>query len=58
MSKIMLPQDAEAVAAQLVIDKYTEDSTKSGARKIRGESNSIKLNVIGFGQAMFLSTNE
>ena len=49
LKKSMFPKDAKAAANQLVIDKFIEVSTKSGARKIRGESNSVRLNVWGFG---------
>ena len=55
---MMPPNDAKAVAVHLVVDKYIEDSSKSGARKIRSESNSIRLNITVVGQATSSTTNE
>ena len=41
---MMPPKDAKAAAVHLVVDKYIADSTKSEARKIRGESNNALNN--------------
>ena len=55
---MMLPNDAKAITVHLVVDKYIEHSSKSGAIKIRSESNSIRLNITVVGQAMSSTTNE
>ena len=55
----MIPtKDAKAVAVYLVVDRYKEHTTKSGEKKIRGESNSVRLHVTGFGQTMSSTTDE
>lgn len=54
----MLPKDANAVAAYLVVHKQTGNSTESRERKIRSERNSIRSNVTTFGQAIPSRTDE
>ena len=54
----MFPKHAKVVAVHLVVYKYADVSTKSRERKTRGERNSIRLNIKGFGQAMPLTTDE
>ena len=46
------PKDAKPSAVHFVIDKYIDDSTKTGARKSRGEDKSIQINITGLGQSM------
>ena len=58
LKRIMFPKHAKVVAVHLVVYKYADVSTKSRERKTRGERNSIRLNIKGFGQAMPLTTDE
>ena len=46
------PENSEALSVHFCIDIYKENSTKAGARRSRGENESIQLHVTGFGQAM------
>ena len=52
LQKMVPPPFCDATSIHFVIDKYIEDSTKSGARKNRGETKSIRINVTGLGQEM------
>ena len=52
LKKMTPPVDTDPLSVHLVLDRYIEDSTKSGARKARGESSSTRLFVTGFGQSM------
>ena len=53
---MMFPKDAKEVSGHMVIDKFIQGSTKSVARKIRGESNSVRVNVMEFDQKVFSTT--
>ena len=57
LKNLMPPKDTKAVAVDLVVGVHI-GCTKCGGRKIKGESNSIRLNVTGFRQEMASTTDE
>ena len=46
------PKNVYPLSIHIVLDKYVNNSTKSGARKMRGEINSTRLFITGLGQFM------
>ena len=52
LKKMTPPIEANAIAVHLSVDKYIEDSTKSSARANRGENESARSIITGFGQLM------
>ena len=52
------PENVYPLSIHRVLDQYVNNSTKSGARKMRGETNSTRLFTTGLGQFMPSTINE
>ena len=52
LEKMTPPKDSNPLCVHIVLDKYIKNSTKTGARKARGESSSNRLFITGLGQSM------
>ena len=50
--------DSSPLSVHIVLDKYIKNSTKSGARKMRGSNSSTRLFITGLGQSMSSTLDE
>ena len=52
LERMIPPKNVYSLSVHIVLDKYVNNSTKSGARQMRGEINSTRLFITGLGQFM------